>query len=330
MTHGKTTLRAGLAAAVCAAALGAGGCGYSIPFLAPPAANGAATHAEPAKVAEAAKRSKSETTKVAKAQTPKPAKSRKSVRSKRSNPEVASEPAPRVPTLRDQLDDARAHATQAPAEPYWPYHAATLYLAMGVADSALDALFSKLEYDAGRHDDAIAVLESARVAAQRTAGELAPELLAGLALHYDAAGRAAEAKEALGASAPSAHKTTDASAAAVALRGADAAAAAKLAEAAVDEHPKSAACQNNAGIARLRAGDVAAARKAFIKAIDLEPRRAGPYYNLAILEKYYALDDAAAARWFAEYRARSSDDPDGLGAVLGTPEQKDLAEGSKP
>lgn len=249
-------------------------------------------------------------------------------------------------SLHGQLAEARERAALLPPDSYWPYHIATLCVAIDSLDAAQVALnqslarnpgyapalalLSKLDYTAGRHDDAIAVLESARMAAQRNSKDLGPELLAGLALHYDAAGRDADAREALAAVPPSEHRAADAAGAAIALRHADRVAGAGLAESAVHDSPNSAACQNNAGIARLRAGDVKAARKAFLKAIELDPKLAGPYYNLAILEKYYTLDDAAALSWFAQYRALSNDDPDGLAQVLGQGEQRDLAEGSKP
>jgi Flp pilus assembly protein TadD len=87
----------------------------------------------------------------------------------------------------------------------------------------------------------------------------------------------------------------------------------------VRDEPKRAANQNNYGITRLRAGDPDGAREAFQKAIKLDPTLPGPYYNLAILEKFYLFDDAAAAKWYAAYRARSSDDPDGLAHVFAAP-----------
>ena len=296
-----TKLRAAMRVAAVVCALAAGGCGYSLPLLARPG-------------------------------TP-----------------AATAPAPRAATPREQIDESRARAMASPSEPYWPFRVAELYVALAAPDSALDALrgslgrdgsyapalalFSKLEFDANRHDDAIAALESARLSARRAATDLAPELLAGLALHYDATGRTADANEALDAVPKSARRLADAAAAAVAVRragDAGAATTAALAEDAAHEHPGSAACLNNAGIARLRAGDVAGARKALTRAIELDPRRPGPYYNLAIIEQYYALDAVAAARWFTKYRELSSDDPDGLGAVLETAEPKDLAEGSRP
>jgi hypothetical protein len=50
--------------------------------------------------------------------------------------------------------------------------------------------------------------------------------------------------------------------------------------------------------------------------MDLDSHLPGPYYNLAILEKFYLLDDAAAAHWFQKFQQRSSDDPDGLAKLF--------------
>ena len=106
----------------------------------------------------------------------------------------------------------------------------------------------------------------------------------------------------------------------VGLRGEHPDDAGALAEKVADRDGRTAANQNNLGIARLRAGDPAGARKAFMTAIDRDPTLPGPYYNLAILEKYYVFDDAAARQWFGAYRSRAHDDPDSLfGALGGTP-----------
>jgi hypothetical protein len=258
--------------------------------------------------------------------------------------------APREPSHdaspQGQLAEARERAVTLPADAYWPYRVATLCVSLDsleLARATLNqslardpgyapalALASRLDYATAHHDDAIAVLESARMAAQRESKDLAPELLAGLALHYDAAGRETEAQQALADIPKEAHRAADAAAATIALRHDDRGAAARLAETAVHESPNSAACQNNAGIARLQAGDVRGARAAFLAAIALDATLPGPYYNLALLEKFYTFDDVAALGWFTRYRALSSDDPDGLGPLLGQPEKKDLAEGSNP
>jgi tetratricopeptide (TPR) repeat protein len=313
-----------------ALALTASGCGMSVPFL---HGHGAAPASAPPRASRperAPHDAKPHVAKVRKQKPPRPGK------------DTTREP--KMP--RDPMGEARARMAAAPADPYWPYRLGELCLATdstAAAEAALRqslardntyapalALLSKIDYDTGRHDDAIQMLEAARTAMRRGSGDLAPELLAGLALHYDAVGQPAPARAALAAIPRAAHKTTDAAAAAVGLHGAAPDSAGELAQAAVRDNPNSAACQNNYGIARLRAGDPNAARRAFMKAVDLDPRLPGPYYNLAILEKFYVLDDAAAARWFARYRTLSAEDPDGLAGVLGNPPPKDMAEGGKP
>jgi Tfp pilus assembly protein PilF len=112
----------------------------------------------------------------------------------------------------------------------------------------------------------------------------------------------------------------------VVLRGENPDSAADLAERAVRDNSKSAVNQNNYGIIRLRAGDPKSAEEAFRKAIDLDPSLPGPYYNLAILEKYYVFDDGAASRWFKLYWERSNDDPDRLADLLGKGRPKEIAE----
>ncbi len=160
------------------------------------------------------------------------------------------------------------------------------------------------------------MLEAARARVEDFPDGFPPELLSGLALHYDALGRIARADSLMDAIRTGDRKVTRVAGVYLALRGTDPTAAAAPAGAAVKENPKSAVRQNNYGITRLRAGDPVAARKAFNDAIALDPTLPGPYYNLAILEKYYALDDAAAEHWLALYRKRSASDPDSLfGAI---------------
>src|SRR5439155_20507838 len=152
------------------------------------------------------------------------------------------------PSPREQLDDARAHAASAPTNPYWPYRMGELYAATDSAAGAEAALqqalardhtyapalslLSKQYYDSGRHADAIEMLEAARAAAQRGSSDLAPELLAGLALHYDAIGQTAPARAALAAIPRAARQATEAAAAVVALHDAHSDTAADLAAAA--------------------------------------------------------------------------------------------------
>jgi tetratricopeptide (TPR) repeat protein len=235
---------------------------------------------------------------------------------------------PLVQSFDDRVRDAREQAALAPTEPYWPYHVAELYVgadSLALAEPALRealardatyapalALLSKLEYDSGRHLEAIQMLEAVR----QKAGHLPPELLAGLALHYGAIERTDLAATAVAGMAHSERSEVSTALVCVTLQGATPDSATALAAELVRRNPHSAACQNNYGITRLRAGDPDGARGAFEKAIDLDPKLPGPYYNLAILDKFYALDDAAAAHWFQKYQAHSTDDPDGLAKLF--------------
>ena len=244
--------------------------------------------------------------------------------------------------VEGRVAEYREQEKLAPREPYWPFAIAVAY---ADADSliraelelrqALDrdpcyapalSLLSKLEFDAGRHDEAIRMLEAARTGASACPGTLSPELLAGLALHYDAIDRPDLAEAIMNSVPQDARRSLGSSAVYLTLRGSDPAPAADLAESDVHRHPHSAVSQNNYGIVKLRAGDPDAARKAFDQAIEIDPKLAGPYYNLAILEKFYAFDDQAAARRFKEYRERASDDPDGLAQVFEKNPGKELAQ----
>lgn len=187
------------------------------------------------------------------------------------------------------------------------------------------AMLSKLYYESGRSEQGVQLIESARNRASEFEGGFPPELTAGLALHYDALGRQDDARRTLQSIGGNGARDLGGAWSFVLLRSATPDSASGPATAAVREHPRSAVDQNNYGITRLRAGDLEAARTAFRRAIDLDSKLAGPYYNLTILEKFYALDDAAAARWFQAYRERSHDDPDSLFAALGRAPARDLA-----
>jgi tetratricopeptide (TPR) repeat protein len=254
--------------------------------------------------------------------------------SSHANVTAAPAPAP-VEKHRDPLEEAEANAQVTPAEPYWPFRVAELELARdstAAAERALErslsrdhdyapalALLTKIQYQSGRNLDAIQRLEEARQRAAAAGRPFPPELAAGLALQYDAIDRLDRASP-ITATLP-ADGSADEETAQVflRLRGEAPDSAVALAEKAVHDEPKRAANQNNYGITRLRAGDPDGAREAFQKAIKLDPTLPGPYYNLAILEKFYLFDDAAAAKWYAAYRARSSDDPDGLAHVFAAP-----------
>ena len=228
----------------------------------------------------------------------------------------------------DQLREARERSATEPGVAYWPVRAGEILAAkdsVAQAESMLRvalqrdpsyapalSLQSRLWFDAGRHQDAITLLEAARA----RPGAFPQELLVGLALHYDAIDRPEQARAVLA----SAGKAGDASRSGVvylALRGAVSDSVAGVKKNGIDGGAQTAAEHNNLGIVKLRSGDPQGARKAFQAAIDKDPKLAGPYYNLAILEKFYLLDDEAAERWFRAYRQRSNEDPDSLFAVFG-------------
>lgn len=238
-----------------------------------------------------------------------------------------------------EVREAREQARLAPAEPYWPYRQAQLALesdSTAVAEAALRAaldrdpchapslaLLSKLQFDAGRHAEAVQMLEGAR--SRGCPKGFPDELAAGLALHYDALDRPADARDAMAGVKHRDSKRVGPATLYLTLRGEGDEPVDDLAKSARDGDPNSAVHQNNFGIARMRAGDAKAARAAFLAAIERDPSLPGPYYNLAILDKYFTLDDAAAARWFDLYWERSRRDPDGLAAVFGKDEPKPTA-----
>jgi Tfp pilus assembly protein PilF len=239
---------------------------------------------------------------------------------------------PRATGLQAQVLDLREQATLAPREPYWPYQIARAYLgadSIAPAEAALRAslalqrtyapslaLLSKLYFETGRHTEAVAALEPVRSQPGAFANDVRQVLLAGLALHEDALGRTGAAGDAIARIPRGDLKAAAPAAVYIALRSDHPGTADSLAAAAVRDDPRSAANQNNFGITRLHAGDPVAARRAFMAAIRLDSKLPGPYYNLAILEKYYALDDAAASHWFASYWERSQADPDSLLGVF--------------
>lgn len=231
-----------------------------------------------------------------------------------------------------ERSDVVAQSAASPTEPYWPYRLGELELAsdsLAAAEEALKAalsrdatyapalaLLSKLYYRTGRHADAVALLEPVRSRPEAFGDGARQILLAGLALHEEALGRADLAARALAGAQPADAKQAGSAMVYVLLRGEQPDSAAALAAAALHADPHSAANQNNYGITRLRAGDPAAARRAFLAAIDRDPDLPGPYYNLAILEKFYLFEDREAARWFQAYRQRSNADPDSLAGVF--------------
>ncbi|MGH7730978.1 MAG: tetratricopeptide repeat protein [Candidatus Eiseniibacteriota bacterium] len=241
---------------------------------------------------------------------------------------VTRKESPKLTGLQEKVFEARDQSSVDVTEPYWPYRLGEIYAeadSTARAESALKsslardpsyapalALLSKLYYHAGRHQDGVELLEAARTRPGAFSEGVPPALLGGLALHYEALGRHDLAAAVVAGAQGSDPGKARSALVYVTLRGEHPAAAADPARAAVDDDPRSAANQNNYGLTRLRAGDPKAARDAFLKAIEIDPKRPGPYYNLAILERFYFFDDEAAARWLKAYRERSNVDPDGL------------------
>jgi tetratricopeptide (TPR) repeat protein len=228
------------------------------------------------------------------------------------------------------LADVRARAEFEPTQAFWPYRLGVLYAdadSLGAAEQTLRraltlsshhapslALLARIYFEQGRHAEAIRDLEAARASTAAFPNGLPAPLLEALALHYDAVDRIDDARAAIaaagddaGAGSPRVY---------LQLRGEASADAGAIAERAAKRAPKSAANHNNLGIARLRAGDAEGAAEAFATAIDLDADLPGPYYNMAILEKFYRLNDDAARGWFRKYRQRANADPDHLAQIL--------------
>jgi len=237
--------------------------------------------------------------------------------------------------------ETREAARLAPTEPYWPYHLAEIFAAADSTPAAEEALSDALARDpayapalalrssfdarAGRHEAAISLLEGALARPDAFPDGPPRELVESLALHYDALGKHDRA-QALLTSARAGKGAPSPALVYLTLEGARPEDAAPLAERAVKNDPRSAVNQNNWGITLLRNGDPIAARRSFEWATRLDPRLAGPWYNLAIVQKYYLFDDSTAASSFAEYWQRSRRDPDGLAVIFGRTEKKPLAQ----
>ncbi len=241
-----------------------------------------------------------------------------------------------------ELLELRAQSASHPAEPYWPYRLGELWLAsdsLPEAEAALKAslardatyapalaLLSKLYYRSGRHREGVSMLEPVRSRPDSFPAEARRVLLAGLALHQQALGRSDLAGAALAEAPPTDARHAGSAVVYVLLCGDQPDSAAALAAAAMRADPRSAVNQNNYGITRLRAGDPVSAHQAFLAAIDRDPDLPGPYYNLAILEKFYLFEDDDASRWFDTYWERSHADPDSLRGVFQDGSHKPLVQ----
>ena len=250
--------------------------------------------------------------------------------------------APKLTETQQKVFEARDQSSVDVTEPYWPYRLGEVYAeadSNARAESALKsalrrdptyapalALLSKLYYDTKRHQEGVELLESAGNRKGAFPDGLPASLLGGLALHYEALGRHDLAAAVVAGARPSDAGKAGSALVYITLRGDNPDAAADMARAALDHDSRSAANHNNFGITRLRAGDPKAARDAFLRAVEIDPRLAGPYYNLAIVERFYFLDDESAARWLKEYRERATEDPDGLFKQFEKAEPKPVAE----
>jgi tetratricopeptide (TPR) repeat protein len=218
-----------------------------------------------------------------------------------------------------------------PAEPFWPYRVAEVFVARGQRDSAevflrdslsrdpsyepALALHSKILYDAGRYGEGVQLLEKAR---ERKSGLLPVELATALALHYQALGKAAEA-ESTAQSVEDGNvdwKRNGPALVYLRLKGEHFLDAPAIAKKSLDADPSNAVNLNNYGIAQLYSGDPEGAKQSFLKAHELDPHLPGALYNLAIVEHFYFFETQSAREWYREYRKLSPEDPDGLEAVL--------------
>lgn len=263
-----------------------------------------------------------------------------------SSPKIVASPTvPRRTIVEKQIVEARDRSSLAPDEPYWPFRLAELLVttdSLAGAETALLAsldrrpfhapalsLLSKLYFESGRHREAVTMFDSLAARPGGFPDGMPPVLLEGLALHYDALDETDNAAAVLSRIAPRDRERMGASLVYLTLRGQSPDSAAPTASAELKRDGKSAVNQNNYGITRLRAGDPQSAREAFHRAMEIDSDLPGPYYNLAILEKYYEYNDEAASGWFRLYKERSQDDPDGLfdvfanGEPSATVERKD-------
>ncbi len=246
----------------------------------------------------------------------------------------------------DPLAEAKLRAEEQPAEPWWPYRVAELESKEGHREASETALRSSLArepgyapaltrlsqmlYEQGRHAEAVQLLAPVRDGSVLLDDEDRSAAIAGLALHEAALGREDRARAAMGPLGRDGHDGAIGVAAYLAVRGTSADSALRITESAVRAAPKSAPNHNNRGIALLRSADPDAAEKEFERAIELDASLPGPYYNLAILERFYRLDTAAASRRFQQYWSRSHADPDSLYAELSRGKPAPVAEEGNP
>lgn len=226
---------------------------------------------------------------------------------------------------RTRVAEARSRAVLDPREPYWNYELGVLYAGVDsleiseqhfLRSLALDPGYApaltrltRMYYESGRSAEAVEILETSR--ALYDGEEVPAVLLAALALNCEAVGnvdRAKEIREELAhASGPPSSVTPY-----LYLKSPEFREARVPAEAALVASPGSAANYNNYGITRLQEGKPIEAREAFATAHDLDPLLPGPLYNLALVERFYFMNDEKAKQWFDRYWDLSHEDPDRL------------------
>lgn len=242
--------------------------------------------------------------------------------------------------------EAREQAQLARQEPYWPLRAGELYLQADSLSQAEEAFrealarnpgyepalcqLSRLEYAQGRHAEAIDLLVPAVLREGRTPAETSAELVAGFALHLEAHGEFQRAEEllAIARQLPVRGENTSTAIAYLALR-VNEPTAATVTRAAYEADSTHAVNANNYGIVLLRGGEVERARRTFLRALELRPDLPAALYNLAILERFYLLDNEAGRQWYERYRALATEDPDGLAEVFGASGSLAPASGGK-
>lgn len=245
-----------------------------------------------------------------------------------SGAKARAQSAERAAEDTDQLNQL---AHENPAEPFWSYRMAEVFVARNQRDSAevylrdsltrdpsyepALALHSKILYEAGRHEEAVHLLEKAR---ERKEGKLPVELCAALALHYQALGRKEDADSVVQSVEDQDvdWKRNGPALVYLRLKGERFLDSPAIAKKSLEADPSSAVNLNNYGIAQLYSGDPEGAKRSFLKAHELDPKLPGALYNLAIVEHFYFFETQSAREWYRQYRVLSPDDPDGLESVL--------------